>query len=221
MFRADSTSNFQGPHQNQPTATGGASKTVAKGAMILVHGRGASAESILTFANEFNAPEFHYVAPQASGYQWYPNSFLAPTEQNEPGLSSGLQVIYDIIRDLEDSGIPENKIILLGFSQGACLVSEFVARHPTKYGGLAALSGGLIGDAISAENYSGSLEHTPVFLGCSNIDPHIPKERVDESETILSGLGADVTKRIYKGMGHTVNEDEIREVTNLIQRVIA
>lgn len=219
MFRADTNSQFKGPHQDQPAATGGTDIARAKGAMILIHGRGASAESILMLADEFNTPELYYIAPQASSHQWYPHSFLAPTERNEPGLSSGLQVIFDSIKGFENSGIPKEKIILLGFSQGACLASEYVARHPAKYGGLAALSGGLIGDNISAENYSGSLKQTPVFLGCSNIDPHIPKERVDESEKILSSLDAEVTKKIYKGMGHTVNEDEIDEVKNIIQKV--
>ncbi len=216
MFRADEKSHFKGPHQEQSIATGGTDKANADSAMILIHGRGASAESILMLADEFNAPDLHYIAPQASGNQWYPYSFLAPAERNEPGLSSGLQVIFDIIKDLENSGISREKIILLGFSQGACLASEFIARHPARYGGLAALSGGLIGDKISAENYSGSLKQTPAFLGCSNIDPHIPKERVDETEKILSGLGADVTKTIYRGMGHTVNEDEIKKVQLLI-----
>jgi phospholipase/carboxylesterase len=219
MFRANSDSHFDGPHQNQPTKTAGAGGENAKGAMILIHGRGASAESILMLANEFNEPDLHYIAPQASGHQWYPYSFLAPTERNEPGLSSGLQVIFDIIKDLENTGIPKEKVILLGFSQGACLASEYAARHPARYGGLAALSGGLIGDTVSAENYSGNLEKTPVFLGCSNIDPHIPKERVDETEKILAGLGANVTKTIYKGMGHTVNDDEISEVKNIIEIV--
>lgn len=219
MFRADSDSHFKGPHQNQPAKTGGTDKKNAKGAMILIHGRGASAESILMLADEFKEPGLHYIAPQANGHQWYPHSFLAPTERNEPGLSSGLQAIHDIITDLESSGIPREKVILLGFSQGACLASEFIARHPAKFGGLAALSGGLIGDSVSAGNYTGNLENTPVFLGCSNIDPHIPKERVDETEEILAGLGADVTKSIYKGMGHTVNEDEINEVKNIIEIV--
>jgi len=215
MFRAGSGSKFEGPHQNQFQITAGADGENAKGAMILIHGRGASAESILTLADEFNSPELHYVAPQASGHQWYPYSFLAPTERNEPGLSSGLQVIFDIIKGLENAGIPKEKIILLGFSQGGCLASEYVARHPAKYG-----SGGLIGDRVSAGNYSGNLENTPAFLGCSNIDPHIPKERVDETEKILAGLGANVTKTIYKGMGHSVNEDEINEVIKIIHSVI-
>lgn len=221
MFRADNNSNFQGPHQNQQTATAGAAKENAKAAMILIHGRGASAQSILTLANEFNEPDLHYVAPQANGHQWYPNSFLAPSERNEPGLSSGLQMIYDLVSDLGESGISKEKIIILGFSQGACLASEFVARHPAKYGGLAALSGGLIGkgDHVPPENYSGDLQNTPLFFGCSNIDPHIPKERVDESEVIFKSLNGDVNKKIYKGMGHTVNEDEIAEIKKIIEIV--
>lgn len=219
MFRVDREDPFQGPHQNQIIARGGADAESATAAMILIHGRGASADSILMLADEFDAPELHYVAPQASGHQWYPFSFLAPTDKNEPGLSSGLQAISDIIDELESKGIKKENIILLGFSQGACLTSEFVARHPAKYGGLIALSGGLIGDTVSAQNYSGSLEQSPVFLGCSNIDPHIPKERVDESEKILEGLNGNVTKSIYKGMGHTVNEDEISEVKKIIRHV--
>lgn len=216
MFRANSKDRFSGPHQNQHVEVAGKDPGQADGAMILIHGRGASAQSILTLTNEFDAPNLYYVAPQASGHQWYPNSFLAPPEKNEPGLSSGLQMVHDIVATLEKTGIPKEKIILLGFSQGACLASEYVARHPTKYGGLAALSGGLIGDTVSADNYSGSLEKTPVFLGCSNIDPHIPKERVDETEQILSGLGTNVTKNIYKSMGHTVNDDEIKHVKKMI-----
>lgn len=216
MFRANSKDRFSGPHQNQHVEVAGKDPEQADGAMILIHGRGASAQSILTLTNEFDAPNLYYVAPQASGHQWYPNSFLAPTEKNEPGLSSGLQMVHDLVSTLEKTGIPKEKIVLLGFSQGACLASEYVARHPAKYGGLAALSGGLIGDTVSADNYSGSLEKMPVFLGCSNIDPHIPKERVDETEQILSGLGANVTKNIYKSMGHTVNEDEIEHVKKMI-----
>ena len=222
MFRANLENPFQGPHQNSKTVTAGADPAGAKTAMILVHGRGASAESILTLANEFeNTEGMHFAAPQATKFAWYPYSFLSPTEQNEPGLSSGLQAIFDIITDLEKQGIPKEKIILLGFSQGGCLVSEFMARHPARYGGLAALSGGLIGDTVSAENYSGSLENTPCFLGCSDVDPHIPVERVHQTEEVLEKLGADITKKIYSGMGHTVNADEIMEVNKLIDTVIS
>ncbi|MEX0661403.1 MAG: dienelactone hydrolase family protein [Balneolaceae bacterium] len=221
MFRATKEDRFEGPHQKSKIVYAGVDIKDANGAMIMIHGRGATAESIITLADEFDADDLHLVAPQANQFQWYPYSFLAPTERNEPGLSSGLQAIYDIVTELVENGISKEKIILLGFSQGACLATEFVARHPAKYGGLAALSGGVIGDEVSTENYSGSLKGTPAFLGCSNIDPHIPKERVDESEKILKNLGAEVTKKIYKGMGHTVNEDEIAEVSRMIQRVNA
>ena len=219
MFRATADKPFDGPHQNSNPVTKGTSPDKADAAMILIHGRGATAESILMLTDEFGENNLHYAAPQANQFQWYPHSFLAPTERNEPGLSSGLQAIFDIVSDLEEAGIPKEKIILLGFSQGACLASEFVARHPARYGGLVALSGGLIGETVSAENYSGSLEGTPYFLGCSDIDPHIPVERVHESAEILEGLGAAVTKQIYPGMGHTVNRNEIEHIKKLIQKV--
>ena len=220
MFRANSDRPFDGPHQHSGNATSGVAPEKASAAMVLVHGRGASAESILTLAYEFDSGQMHYVAPQANQHTWYPNSFLAPAERNEPGLSSGLQAIFDIVTDLENKGVPKNKIIIAGFSQGACLASEFVARHPARYGGLIALSGGLIGDSVSADNYTGSLEGTPYFVGCSDIDPHIPVERVHESADILESLGADVTKKIYPGMGHTVNEDEIDHINKMIKKVL-
>lgn len=219
MFRAKSENAFQGPHQNLQIIDGGADPAKAKAAMIMIHGRGATAESILTLADEFNDGKLHTVAPQANQYQWYPYSFLAPTDQNEPGLSSGLQVVYDLVSDLESKGFKKGKIVLLGFSQGACLASEFLARHPAKYGGLIALSGGLIGDKVSSANYEGSLDDTPVFLGCSNIDPHIPKERVDETESVFNSLNGKVMKKIYPGMGHTVNDDEIEEIKKILHKV--
>lgn len=216
MFRASKEKPFRGPHQNQQIVTGGADIKEAKAAMILVHGRGATAESILTLTEEFKDSDIHYAAPQAAQFQWYPYSFLAPSEKNEPGLSSGLQVLFDLISNLKENGFAQDKIMILGFSQGACLSAEFVARHPGKYGALFVLSGGLIGDTVSADNYSGSLENTPVFIGCSDVDPHIPVERVHKSADILSGLGADVNKKIYPGMLHTVNKDEIDEVQKII-----
>ncbi|MEX0722164.1 MAG: alpha/beta fold hydrolase [Balneolaceae bacterium] len=217
LFRVKSGTNFEGPHQSQKVATAGASPDEAEAAMIMIHGRGASAESILELAREFESDKkIIFRAPQAEGYTWYPYSFLAPTEQNEPGLSSGLQLIYDIISELESEGIPKEKIYLLGFSQGACLVSEFAARHPAKYAGLIALSGGLIGDEVQAENYNGDMNGTPVFMGCSDVDPHIPKERVDETALIFQDLGAKVTKKIYSGMGHLVNKDEMEHIQDLI-----
>jgi predicted esterase len=216
MFRANSEKPFEGPHQKSSIVTGGISTADADLAMAMIHGRGASAESIITLANEFDTGNIHYRAPQASQYTWYPYSFLQPTERNEPGLSSGLQVIFDIVSDLENKGISKEKIILLGFSQGACLATEFVARHPAKYGGLIALSGGLIGDTVHPEKYEGDLGGTPYFVGCSDADPHIPVERVDESVEIMKKLGAQVTKKIYPGMGHTVNQDEIDHIKKII-----
>lgn len=220
MFRVNSANPFKGPHQQTGVATAGASVSEAKAAMILIHGRGATAESILTLGNEFNASDLHYVAPQADQFTWYPYSFLEPTEHNEPGLSSGLQAIFDILSNLEKEGISKDKIIIGGFSQGACLATEFVGRHPARYGGVIALSGGLIGDSVSVENYNGSLDNTPYFIGCSDVDPHIPVERVHDSADVMDKLGADVTKKIYPGMGHTVNEDEINHINNMIQRVL-
>ncbi|MCC5907553.1 MAG: dienelactone hydrolase family protein [Balneolaceae bacterium] len=222
MFKASSDNPFQGPHQKTGNVTAGENPEDAKAAMVMVHGRGASAESILTLANDLgDISGFHFAAPRASQSTWYPYSFLEPTERNEPGLSSGLQAIFDIIENLESGGIPKGKIILLGFSQGACLASEFVARHPARYGGVVALSGGLIGDSVDADNYSGSLDGTPYFVGCSDIDPHIPVERVHESADVFEKMKADVTKKIYPGMGHTVIADEIEEVNKIIDRVLS
>lgn len=219
LFRIDPENPFHGPHQGKPVAKAGASPDEADAAMILVHGRGASAQSILMFADEFERNDIHYLAIQADRNTWYPNSFLAPKEQNEPGISSGLQAISDQITSLNKDGIPIERIVLLGFSQGACLASEFAARHPKRYGGLVALSGGLIGSEVDAGNYTGSFEETPVFMGCSDRDPHIPQIRVDKTAEILRSLGAKVTKKIYPGMGHTVNEDEIANVKQMLDKL--
>jgi phospholipase/carboxylesterase len=204
------------PHGNEEIIYRGEKIEVAKAAMILIHGRGADAESILMLTNELNADGFLFAAPQASGNSWYPYSFLSPVEMNEPGISSGLKKIKDLISFLNQNGIEKERIILLGFSQGACLTLEFAARNPAKYGGIIALSGGLIGDKLN-ENYSGSFEKTKVFLGCSNIDPHIPEERVHKSAEIFLRLDADVLKKIYPNMGHTVNRDELKHINEIIQ----
>lgn len=219
MFRANSKKPFKGPHQKQTPVFSGTEPEDAKAAMIMIHGRGATAESILMLADELDVSDLHLAAPQADGFTWYSYSFLAPVQQNEPGLSSGLQAIYDLLTELDSKGFPPEKVILLGFSQGACLASEFAARHPARYGGLIVLSGGLIGEEISSGNYSGSLERTPVFMGCSDIDPHIPVERVHASANILEDLGASVTKKIYPGMGHTVTQDEIEHANDIIRSV--
>jgi predicted esterase len=217
LFRVTEVTNFKGPHQPTQIAEGGVSASEADAAMIMIHGRGAIAPSIIQLANEFDTnKKLTLRAPQASGSTWYPYSFLEKTEKNEPGLSSGLQKIYEILQDLKSEGFSDHQIYFLGFSQGACLASEFVARHPKKYAGLIALSGGLIGDSVDHDNYEGDLEETPIFMGCSDIDPHIPKERVLESEKVFNALNASVTKKLYPGMGHMVNEDEIKHINEML-----
>jgi phospholipase/carboxylesterase len=210
------TDPHQGPHQGQPVLTAGEPLDKAKAAMIMVHGRGATAEDILSLTPELNQPGFAYLAPQAAGYAWYPNSFLAPIASNEPGLSSGLAVIASLFEKLAEAGIPPERTILLGFSQGACLSLEFAARNARRYGGLAGLSGGLIGPDGTPRDYPGSLDGTPVFLGCSDVDPHVPKKRVELSAEVLQRLGGNVTTRLYPRMGHTVNRDEIRQVQDIM-----
>ena len=210
----------EGPHQGQPLLVAGESLDKAQAAMIMVHGRGASAEDILGLSVDLKQPGFIYLAPQAAGYSWYPNSFLAPIASNEPGLSSGLAIIASILEQLAGAGIPAVRTILLGFSQGACLTLEFVARNARRYGGLAGLSGALIGPDDTPRNYAGSLAGTPVFLGCSDADFHIPKERVLQSAEILQRMGGDVTTRLYPRMGHTVNRDELRFVQGMMQKLV-
>jgi phospholipase/carboxylesterase len=211
---------MQGPHQGQPIVAAGSPLGEARAAMIMVHGRGASAESILTLRSELRGTGIVYLAPQASGSTWYPHSFLAPIPSNEPGISSGMQVIGEVLAQVEKAGIPPERTLLLGFSQGACLTAEFTARHARRYGGVVCLSGGLIGPDETSRDYPGSLDGTPVFLGCSDVDFHIPKERVELSAEVLKRLGGDVTMRLYRGMGHTVNEDEIAHVQAMIERVL-
>ncbi len=206
-----------GIHQGQSVVAAGRPLAEAKAAMIMIHGRGATAESILTLAAELPHPDMAYLAPQAAGNTWYPYSFLSPIELNEPWLSSALEVISALVATIEEAGIPAGRIIIGGFSQGACLSSEFVARHARRYGGLFAYSGGLIGPDGTPRDYAGSLEETPVFLGCSDVDPHIPLERVQLSTEVLRNLGGRVTERIYRGMGHTINQDEIEAVREMIK----
>lgn len=210
----------QGPHQAQPVLTTGKRIENAKAAMVMIHGRGATAESILSLADELAHPDFAYLAPQAAGNTWYPQRFLAPIASNEPYLSSGLAVISDVLDRLSEAGIPPGRTILLGFSQGACLALEFAARHARRYGGVVGLSGGLIGPDGTPRDYPGSLAGTPVFLGCSDIDFHVPKERVIHTEEVLRGLGAEVTARLYPNMGHTINQDELDAVTDLMVSIV-
>lgn len=208
------------PHQGQPIYTSGKPLAEAKAAMILVHGRGASALNILELAQELPHPDFIYLAPQAADSTWYPYSFLEPMARNEPGLSSGLQAIGDVVAQVEADGILAERIILAGFSQGACLASEYMARHAQRYGGLLAFSGGLIGPPGTARDYAGSLAGTPVFLGCSDVDFHIPLERVEETAVIFTKMGAAVNKQIYPGMGHTIVPDELEHARKIVQSLL-
>ena len=188
----------------------------ASNALIMIHGRGAGAEDILAFSDYLEVKDFALLAPQATGNSWYPYSFLAAPSQNEPWLSSALRLLNDIVNDIVSKGISKENVYFLGFSQGACLTLEFVTRHATKYGGVVAFTGGLIGDKIYPENYSGDFSGTPVFIGTSDPDPHVPVERVNNSAEILEKMNALVTRKIYKNMGHTINNDEIDTVNKMI-----
>lgn len=204
------------PHANQPVYTAGMGLNEATAAMILLHGRGATAEDILSLVAELTFPGLTFLAPQASGYTWYPNRFILPVEQNEPHLSSALGLIDGIIKQVERT-IPLDHIFIGGFSQGACLASEYVIRHPRRYAGLLAFSGGYIGPLNVPREPKGDLEGMPAFLGCSDMDPHIPLQRVKETTALLQAMGAQVTEKIYPQMGHTIVEDEINEAKRIIK----
>jgi predicted esterase len=206
------------PHGAQKALWRGPEPAAARLAVILVHGRGGSAGEMLNLANELAIPDVTWVAPQAAGNTWYPYSFLAPIEQNEPGLSSALRVLGSLLKELASAGIPAERVGVLGFSQGACLALEFAARTATRYAAVAGLSGGLIGPPGTPRDYKGSLAGTPVFLGCSDIDAHIPVERVRESAAVFRTLNAQVDERIYPRMGHTINEDELEAVRKLLAK---
>jgi predicted esterase len=203
-------------HQGQPIYARGASLESASAAMILIHGRGATAADILSLADEFDAPDLAYLAPQAAGGQWYPNRFIAPVASNEPWLSSALALVGEVLAHVAGAGIPAERTLLLGFSQGACLTLEYAARSPRRYGGIIGLSGALIENGDQLRDYSGSLDDTPVFLGCGDRDGHIPVEAVEASARALTALGGAVDLRLYPGMGHTINEDEIAAVRALL-----
>jgi phospholipase/carboxylesterase len=191
-------------------------KINAKKALIMLHGRGANAEDILSLAENLDITDYLLAAPQASGNSWYPNSFLAVPRNNEPWLSSALDLVHTVVGGFIKQGIKKEKIYFLGFSQGACLTLEYTARNADQYGGIVAFTGGLIGDKIYKENYRGDFSNTPVFIGTSNPDFHVPVERVRESANILRNMGADLTEKIYPDMGHTINQDEINHANNLI-----
>jgi predicted esterase len=204
------------PHAGQPVLRRGPSPREARLVMILAHGRGSSADDMLGLAREFNGDDVSYLAPEAAGRTWYPYSFLAPIEKNEPYLSSALRRIGELVEEVGKEGVGFDRIVLLGFSQGACLSVEFAARHAQRYGAIVGLSGGLIGPPGTPRTYTGTFDGTPVFLGCSDIDPHIPLDRVHESADVFRRMGSEVDERIYPRMGHTVNGDEIGAIDALL-----
>src|SRR5216684_2044683 len=215
-----------GPHQGQPVLVAGEQLEgdpleQTHVAMILLHGRGATADSMLELTAQWNQPDFTYLAPQAAGNSWYPNSFLAPLASNEPFLSSALALLEDVLERITQAGIPPERTMLCGFSQGACLALEFAARHARRYGGVIGLSGGLIGPDGSPRDYPGDFQRTPVFLGCSDVDPHIPKETVIEAGQVFERMQADVTVRFYPGMAHTVSPDEVEAVRAIVKGAVA
>jgi predicted esterase len=216
MGQNNDMSSANDPHGNQPVLRHGPNARAARLAVILVHGRGGSAEDLLSLALELRLDDILFIAPQAADHTWYPYSFLTPMERNEPGLTSGLNKISSLIDAVRHEGLTPDRVALLGFSQGGCLSLEYTARYARRYAAVIGLSGGLIGPPGTPRQYQGSLESTPVFLGCSDVDPHIPVERVHESEEVLTRLGASVDKRIYSGMGHIVNEDEIAAVRAML-----
>ena len=206
-------------HRVEDTLVAGSPAGSAKAAVLLVHGRGATPESMLPLAQAFGRDDIRYLAPRATRNTWYPNSFLAPIESNEPWLSSALSLLAALMEQLTAEGFSSDQVGIIGFSQGACLSSEFIARNARRYGMAGILTGGVIGPPGTLRSYSGSLAGTPVFLGSSDIDPHVPLERAEETRDVLAALGAEVDARIYRGMGHTVNDDEVKAVRALLQQM--
>jgi predicted esterase len=197
------------PHTGQPVVESGTPLGQAPAAVVMVHGRNAGPGNILDLVPRLARPDVTYLAPAAADRTWYPNSFMADVASNEPGLSSALGMLTMLVARIEGAGVSRSRIVLMGFSQGACLAAEFAVRHAARFGGVIVFSGGIIGPSGTVWNYPGSFDGTPVFLGCSDHDSHVPESRVNESAAIFSRMGADVTKRIYPGMGHLVNDDEI------------
>lgn len=198
-------------HQGQPVYTAGAALKSAQAAMILLHGRGASARDILQLGAYFPYPNMVYLAPQAAGFSWWPYRFMDPLERNQPWLSSALQVVDDLAQGVEAVGLPMDRLVLAGFSQGACLACEYAYRSPRRYGGVFIFSGGLVGPSETLFPVSGSLQGTPVFIGCGDVDPHIPLARVDETAVVFARMQAQVTKVIYPRMGHTISDAELEQ----------
>lgn len=202
-------------HQKNIQSAGRSLKEAAK-VLIMIHGRGGDARDILSLASHLNAEDFALMAPEATNHTWYPNSFMAPVAQNEPWLSSALDNLKEMVDEVIEQGISAENIYFMGFSQGACLTLEFVTRNAKKYGGVAAFTGGLIGQEIDKSNYSGDFEGTPIFIGTGDPDPHVPVSRVNESAEILEKMGARVSVKIYEGRPHTISQDEIEQANTLV-----
>ena len=209
------------PHAGQPVLSAGEPVATAKGAMIMLHGRGANAADILGLAQAINQPSLAYLAPDAAGNAWYRNQFMMAAVRDEPAYASAHALVARILAEMAESGIPPERVAILGFSQGGCLALDFAARNPRRYGAVIALSAGLIGERIALSDYSGSLEGTPVFLGCSDIDPFIPLARVQESAEVMRTLGGDVDERIYPGAAHTIVADEVEQIRRIVASMTA
>lgn len=188
----------------------------AKKAIIMLHGRGASAQSIISLQDELELNGAAILAPQATNNSWYPYSFLVPVEQNQPALDSALQLIDDIVKEIVAAGIPQHEIYFLGFSQGACLALEYTARHAALFGGIMAFTGGLIGAQLNLGNYTGDFGGTPILITTGNPDPHVPLTRVEESAGILKSMNAVITLKVYEGRPHTIQQEELQLANKVI-----
>lgn len=209
------------PHHGARILRAGVPVSDARAAVVLVHGRGGAAADMLGLVRELDRPDVAYLAPQAVGHTWYPLSFLAPIEQNEPFLGSALALLGSLVDRISDDGLSPEGVVLLGFSQGACLTLEFAARNARRYGGIVAFTGGLIGPHVEDTRYHRSFHGTPVFLGSSDPDPHVPTHRVEETHAIFERMDADVTTRLYPGMGHTVNGDELQHAQRILDDALS
>lgn len=207
------------PHADQPVTLAGPPLAVSGRAILLIHGRNASPRNILDLAPRLDRPGFSLVAPAAAGNTWYPYSFLEQTAKNEPYLTSALSRIHRVVADIEAAGVPPGRIVFLGFSQGACLAAEYAYRFAQPFGGIVLFSGGLIGPPGTTWQTSRSFGRMPVFLGCSDVDAHVPKWRVDETASTFASMDAEVTERIYPGMGHVIADDEIVAAQSILDRV--
>ena len=209
------------PHGDQPVVSTGAPASAAQAVVVALHGRGATAQGVVNLAEPLYRHGVTFVAPQAARSRWFPHAAFGPLERNRPHLSSALDAVDRVFDDIEEWGVPTERVVLFGFSQGACLTCEYAARNPRRYGGVVALSGGLLGPADAHREYEGSLDGAPVFLGCGDGDGHAPIERVRETAATFRSLDGDVTERIYEGVGHEVTADEFAFVNSLLDRVFA